>query len=249
MSFNFKTLTPDATVPDGFLLIGADSQSAASPSIYSGSKILEKLLGATAFSGETVTTSKPLIDMVQTWNDAAVPFTGLRWNFTDTASAAASLLMDLQVGETSKFSVDKAGTISFGANGTIESNSTGRLLFKTGSDTSGFAGSRFTAVSFGIGSNALNPDLRIERDAANIFAQRNGLFAQTGRWYGSYTDVSNNAGFEIVTQAGDTLLRSFANGTGTKRSIVLDGANRATYSETAADIAAALVAHGIMAPA
>jgi len=59
--------------------------------------------------GATITTSSPVIAMAQTWNAGAVTFTGLRLNVTDTASAAGSLLMDLQVGGTSQFSVSKAG--------------------------------------------------------------------------------------------------------------------------------------------
>ena len=47
-----------------------------------------------------------------TWNAGAVTFTGILANFTDTASAAASLLMDLQVGGVSKFSVGKGGLVT-----------------------------------------------------------------------------------------------------------------------------------------
>lgn len=48
----------------------------------------------------------------QTWNNVSVIFTGIRQNITDTASASASLLVDLQVGGTSKFNVRKDGTTS-----------------------------------------------------------------------------------------------------------------------------------------
>ena len=61
-------------------------------------------------TGATVTTSQPLIDVSQTWNNAAVTFTGAKLNITDTASNAASLLMDLQVGGASKASISKIGT-------------------------------------------------------------------------------------------------------------------------------------------
>ena len=64
----------------------------------------------------TVTTSSPVIDAAQTWNDGAVTFTGLKFNATDTDSAAASLLMDLQVGGTSQFSVRKDGVTTVGNN-------------------------------------------------------------------------------------------------------------------------------------
>lgn len=59
----------------------------------------------------THTTSNPAINVAQTWNDAAVTFTGIFANFTSTASAAGSLLMDLQVGSATKAKIDKAGVL------------------------------------------------------------------------------------------------------------------------------------------
>jgi len=61
-------------------------------------------------TGATVTTDKPVLDLSQTWNAAGVTFTGLRFNATDTASAAGSLLLDLEVGGVTRFSVTKAST-------------------------------------------------------------------------------------------------------------------------------------------
>lgn len=61
-----------------------------------------------------VTTSQPILNLAQDWNAGAVTFTALKLNVTDTASAAASLLMDLQVGAASVFAVLKAGGIRVG---------------------------------------------------------------------------------------------------------------------------------------
>ena len=47
----------------------------------------------------------------KTWNDPTRTFRALAMNITDTTSASASLLMDLQVASSSKFKVDKAGVI------------------------------------------------------------------------------------------------------------------------------------------
>lgn len=52
-----------------------------------------------------------IYNMTDTWNNGAVAFTAIQMNVTDTASLATSLLMDLQVGGASKFSVDKTGII------------------------------------------------------------------------------------------------------------------------------------------
>jgi hypothetical protein len=91
----------------------------------------------------TVTTNTPLVDGTQTWNNAATTFTALKINVTDTASNAASLLMDLQIGGTSQFKVSKGGRIDtlYGVFGgfvfspifRVYSN-TGELTFGTSSD-------------------------------------------------------------------------------------------------------------------
>ena len=63
----------------------------------------------------TQTTSNPIISMTQSWNAGAVTFEGFKINITDTASAVASLLMDLEVGGTSRFAVRKDGAVTSGS--------------------------------------------------------------------------------------------------------------------------------------
>jgi hypothetical protein len=62
--------------------------------------------------GGTVTTSTPLITATQTWNNSGVTFKAIDVNCTNTASGAASLILDLRVGGTSQFTVDKGGIAS-----------------------------------------------------------------------------------------------------------------------------------------
>lgn len=123
---DLKAATPDTTLPSTGFLFGADSQAAVSPSVYSTQTVATALLGSTSLTGETITTSQPVLNLAQTWNAGAVTFTGLRFNATDTASASASLLMDLQVGGSSLFAVRKDNSILFSGGG-----NNGRL-FTTG---------------------------------------------------------------------------------------------------------------------
>jgi len=51
-----------------------------------------------------------MIDLAGTWNTSGTP-TAVKLNITDTASNASSLLFDLQVGGSSKFKLDKAGSL------------------------------------------------------------------------------------------------------------------------------------------
>lgn len=67
-------------------------------------------------SGTITTSSKPALDVTQTWNDGAVVFTGAKINVTNTASAAGSLLLDVQVGGVTAFNVSRTGGITFPGN-------------------------------------------------------------------------------------------------------------------------------------
>jgi len=146
-----------------------------------------------------------IFNMLDTWNAGATVFTGIKLNVTDTASAAGSLLMDLQVGGVSQFSVAKAGRISFGSlvlgayagaarlgigNGTLTTNQ----FVYFNNDASQL--SVRSGWSFGWSSNSTNPvdngpDVTLFRDAANTLAQRNGVNAQAFNLYNTYTDASN----------------------------------------------------------
>lgn len=62
----------------------------------------------------TVVASTPAFSSTATWNNAAVTFVHHFANITDTASAAGSLLTQLQVGGNNIFTVGKAGTMTLG---------------------------------------------------------------------------------------------------------------------------------------
>ena len=60
-----------------------------------------------------------IYDLTDTWNNAGISFNGIKLNATDTASAAGSKLLDLQINGASKLAVGKTGTVT--ATGLIES--------------------------------------------------------------------------------------------------------------------------------
>jgi hypothetical protein len=149
----------------------------------SGGTTLTEVVGASALTltGATQTTAIPVLNATQTWNNAATTFTGIKLNVTDTTSAAASLLMDAQVGGTSKFSVRKDG----------------RVFVSSLQDNSGFFGANSNylyvassgVVSF---SGATNSGTSLREDGVqNILAQRNSTNAQTFRVYNTYTSATS----------------------------------------------------------
>lgn len=77
-----------------------------------GSVTAGGVLSATngSFATGTITTSQPF-SFTQTWNSSGVTFTGFKVNITSSASATGSLLADIQLGGTSKFSITKQGAV------------------------------------------------------------------------------------------------------------------------------------------
>ena len=68
----------------------------------------------------TATTDVQALSATQTWNNAAVSFTGLKFTITDTASAAGSLALQIlggAAGATNLFAIDKAGNVGIGTTG------------------------------------------------------------------------------------------------------------------------------------
>lgn len=171
-------------------------------------------------TGGTVTVSTPVISATQTWNAGGVTFTGLKLNVTSTASAAASLLADLQVSGTSQWNVTKAGQVTqLGQLIVPDGSASAPTLRFTTDSTSGFYRSgtdNITVTMNGVNSYVFaassivynstsylgwttgdptltSPDARIYRDAAQTLAQRNGVNAQNFRIYNTFTTLSTNA--------------------------------------------------------
>lgn len=80
---------------------------------------------ALALAGYSLTGSSALsaVSLTGTWNTTGVP-TLLSVTVTDTASGAASKLLDLIVGSTSRFSVSKAGAVVQGSGATLDYETT-----------------------------------------------------------------------------------------------------------------------------
>jgi len=187
-----------------------------------------------------------MIDLAGTWNTTGTP-TALKLNVTNTASNAASLLMDLQVGGSTKFQVDRDGNFKFGT--FLDSKTAVIININQGKAYVGYwfglwlgissTTSRywFNATGLYLGSDrniAWNstatvtdnaPDIALHRDAAGILAQRSGTTAQAFRVYNTRTDASNGSWMTLdaaKTTSNVNRIISNANGTGTIRPIAID---------------------------
>ena len=174
----------------------------------------------------TKTADAPVLNMSQTWNNGAVTFTGLKFNAAGTSdanSAAASLLMDLQVNTASRFSVSKAGGIKCAPNGNaylfLDSedlqhfNSAGVRDMLVGGNALGVALPSIYQVTWGSTSTTpLTRDLFLtRRAAANLrlgAADTTGTTAPTPQflsaqsWLSSTTNNQTGANFTIDGSQG-----------------------------------------------
>lgn len=172
------------------------------------------------FSNLTIggASSDALIDIAGTWGTTGTP-TGIKLNVTDTASNAASLLMDLQIGGASRFSVSKAGSTVCGSFAAAASFAV----------TNSFNIALWNNAIFGwsasgaVGPTTSNIDLALARDAANTLAQRNGVNAQTLRVYNTFTDASNYERAMIQWISNALRIGTQNAGTGTLRSLEIWG--------------------------
>jgi hypothetical protein len=145
----------------------------------------------------TITASAPVLDLSQTWNNAAVTFTGLRFNVTNTASAVSSLLADFQVGGSSIFQFRRDGQFLGWANAVVMGATGGGRIEMWGSNfgsgqpivfRSGNATYRFALDLSGSGSNGVFA----VAEANNTFSLLNGVNSQTFRLYNTFTSATNH---------------------------------------------------------
>jgi hypothetical protein len=138
--------------------------------------------------------STPVLDLTQTWNQATTTFTGLKVNVTDTNSASGSLLLDLQVGGTSKFKVDKTGAATFAAGTTFG----GALTFPNGTTLNDTSGSGKLLVT------GTTPMIQVGGTTASFPAfKRNGT-AISARLADDSADANITGGFFYVQLVNNT---------------------------------------------
>jgi hypothetical protein len=182
-----------------------------------------------------------IYDLTDTWNNVATTFTAIKMNATDTASAAGSLLLDLQVGGTSQFSVTKAGVATLAAGSKTAPSI--RFTGISGPGIYGRSGTSFAVTSgtvetFQVGSSggisainslSLGPgdlsttgaDVILLRDAANTLAQRNSTNAQAFNIYNTYTDASNYERGQLLWSSNTLRSGAEAAGTGSSRPVTI----------------------------
>jgi hypothetical protein len=206
-------------------------------------------------------TTQNIYALTDLWNAGGTTFKGIALDVTDTASASGSLLMDLQVGGVSQFSVQKNGLVNVpntGANGStgyaigastlltqVSSYATllnvagggGIALGAAGSTTPATLWALFSGAGLSFFDGSGVTDLILARDAANTLAQRNSTNAQAFRVYNTYTDASNyeRGFFDWSTTANTLTIGTAAAGTGTGRQVAIQSASSINFQVSGAN--------------
>lgn len=210
----------------------------------------------------TLTTGVTALNITQTWATTATVYTLVKGNVTDTTSSSTSLLLDLQVGGTSRFLVNKAGDINATSLSLGGLGSSG--MYRTGNHTVIRASNiDIIGVNSAPGAHLIGTayygfvpstnvtsgaDLRLYRDAANILGLRNGGSAQNLRVYNTFTDLSNYERGVIGWTSNTLLIGTENSGTGILRNISLIGGGvtvTTTTNATSTSSGALTVAGGV----
>ncbi|TIW28671.1 MAG: hypothetical protein E5V63_04110 [Mesorhizobium sp.] len=151
-----------------------------------------------------------LNNMTVTWNSGGTTFNAIKMNVTDTASAAASALLLLQVAGSDKFKVGKDGSItsSGGISATGNSTITGNLTV-TGTLTAG-----------GIAGIVTGPVSSTDNAVARFNGTTGGVLQNSG----VIIDDSNNLSAAGITASGIVTSGLVFQGSGTGAVLAATGA-------------------------
>jgi hypothetical protein len=190
----------------------------------------------------TITDVAPQINGTVTWNDAADTMTGWKLDVTDTNSAAASKLIDLQVGSVSKFHVLKTGVVvgqdissatpTFASltsptNGIAFYSSGSRMAIRADSAVAMFIGNGEAVFTSSrpivLSSDASGAgDTYLIRDAADTLAHRRTTNSQTVNVYDTY--ASSTDYHRVAIKTARATLASVSGATVTATGLIPDGA-------------------------
>lgn len=163
------------------------------------------ILAATGYS-LTGSNATSMIDLAGTWNTSGTP-TALKLNITDTASNAASKLLDLQVSGSSKFAFSKAGTITVPA---------GQGLYSAG--------------NLYIGSNGTAAQLILE---ANSIATNGGRFHCS---WGGYLSFGSGGAADVFVRRKDAATIQLGEDAAGVTNQMITAASRITSDGVGADL-------------
>ena len=206
--------------------------------IWDSAASISKRVSRNSWLNSGTLTSDAPVTISQTWNAVGQTFKALVVNAVSTASASGSLLLDLQLGVTSQFSVRKDGLIQANAagaafpGGVYAGGSLGGGIGVSAVSLANTSGAVTVAstgeFSFSTTTNASSGargTILVRDGADGTLALRNGAAAQTFRVYGAYPDTGINYARLALScdTSGNATISTQALGTYTAGTVSING--------------------------
>lgn len=159
-----------------------------------------------SYTGQSLTGSNAstLLNLATTWNTSGTP-TAVKVNVTDTASNAASLLQDWQVGGASQASIDKTGLLTLSGGSSVAAKIKSTAQFRTGGIMIGYNGAGGTALAV---SNDTFTNVYFVAGANGAFVPGTGYYG-----FGASSGAAADAGF-VRSAAGVIKVTNGSTGAG-----------------------------------
>lgn len=156
-----------------------------------------------------------IFNLTDTWNNAGTTFAGIKMNVVNTASAAASRPLDIQVGGVPVFDVRPDGLVAAPQGIASSTSAVGTYAITPAMVVISNAGT----IGWGTAFAAIDPALI--REGSGIIAQAVATIPQTFRVYNTRTDASNyeRGVFDWTTTPNELTISTQAAGTGTVRAM------------------------------
>jgi hypothetical protein len=242
-----------STLIDSFLRETSDATQKNSILEYLGvGQASSPTFVAATLTGQSLTGSQntSVLNLVTTWNTSGT-VTAIKLNVTDTASNAASLLLDLQKGGTSVFKVDKAGAIT----------TTGVSLTLGTGATINFASYLNLTLSgsnkFGIGGSVNTSYQTLRTSGASSYLELNGNVAllgsasttlQLGADHATTPTAQTIKAHNVTTGSGADLILQGGTGSSGDGKVYFVGSNRRNGDGSVGTMLSALYDFGIVKP-
>lgn len=151
----------------------------------------EGILASTGYS-LTGSNATSMVGLAGTWNTTGTP-TAIKLNITDTASNAASLLVDLQKGGATQFSVTKSGTTTIGGDRTLKAGSGASL---------NIYGSAGNAIYFGTNTSVFGGLVRLDDSYLRMMNTLGLAWSADGNSFGTADTILTRQAAGVVASNG-----------------------------------------------
>lgn len=164
-----------------------------------------------SITGATVTANAPVLNYTQTWNNAAVSFSGFTVDITDTASDTASALMRLRLGSIDRFAVRKDGVVITGEWG---GTTVGALYGGTGQSSWSSGDILYASATNTLAKRSIGTSGQVLTVSGGLptWATITGVgTVTTGTWNASVIGATYGGTAQTTYTTGDTLYASASN--------------------------------------